>query len=137
VGFARSVELAMAERDSESARLSVLRDRFIRAAVGTIPDVRLNGPTGAARLPNNINLSVGGVDGSALLMNLDRAGICASSGSACSSGSIEPSHVLKAIGLPDALAASGIRFSLGRSTTADQIDQVVEALRQIVNRLRG
>lgn len=135
VGFARAVELAVACRETESARLSALRDRFIEDLLNAIPGIRLNGPR-QERLPNNVNISIEGVDGAAILMNLDRAGIAASSGSACSSGSIEPSHVLKAIGLPDPLASSGVRFSLGRATTMEMLEETTETLAEIVRRLR-
>jgi cysteine desulfurase len=135
VGFARAVELAVACRETESARLSALRDRFIEDLLNAIPGIRLNGPR-QERLPNNVNISIEGVDGAAILMNLDRAGIAASSGSACSSGSIEPSHVLKAIGLPDPLASSGVRFSLGRATTMKMLEETTETLAEIVRRLR-
>lgn len=135
VGFARAVELAVACRETESERLTALRDRFIEDLQNAIPGIRLNGPR-QERLPNNVNISIEGVDGAAILMNLDRAGIAASSGSACSSGSIEPSHVLKAIGLPDDLASSGVRFSLGRATTQEMLNQTTEILAEIIRHLR-
>jgi cysteine desulfurase len=137
VGFREAVERAQAERETESARVAALRDGFVSALRGAIPDLRLNGPGESRRLPNNVNVSIPGVEGSALLMNLDRAGICASSGSACSSGSIEPSHVLLALGLSGELADSGIRFSMGRSTTREQLETVVGEMARIVERLRG
>ena len=100
-----------------------------------VPGARLNGhPT--QRLCNNANFSFEGVDGSTLLMNLDRKGICASSGAACSSGSIEPSHVLSAIGLPRAEASGGVRFSTGRCTTAAELESAIHAVAEIVSRLR-
>ncbi len=136
VGFGKSVELARSRQEQESARIAALRDRFVAALFDSVPDIRLNGPRSEYRLPNNANVSIAGAEGSAILMNLDRAGVAASSGSACSSGSIEPSHVLKAIGLPDSLAAGGIRFSLGRATTAEELDQTVDTLAAIVKRLR-
>jgi cysteine desulfurase len=135
VGFGKAAQIAAVRRESDDARLTALRDRFLARLHSAISGLRLNGhPT--RRLPNNINVSVEGVDGTTLLMNLDRAGVAASSGSACSSGSIEPSHVLKAIGLPDSLAASGIRFTLGRSTTEDELDCAADRFAQIVRRLR-
>jgi cysteine desulfurase len=136
VGFGKAVELLMERRERDAARIAALRDRLIEGILDHVPGARLNGPK-ERRLPNNVNVSVGGVDGAAVLMNLDRAGIAASSGSACSSGSIEPSHVLKAIGLTDDLAASGIRLTLGRGTTEAEIDQTVESLREIVDRIQG
>jgi cysteine desulfurase len=135
-GFGAAVELMQKDREAEYARLSALRDGFFASLDERIPDIRMNGPR-TRRLPNNVNVSISGVDGSALLMNLDREGICASSGSACSSGSIEPSHVLQALGLPQDLAASGIRFTLGRATTRNDLDNTVDALAAIVSRLRA
>jgi len=136
VGFGEAVGL-LKDTESEGSRLTALRNKFIADLLAAIPDIRLNGPAGAYRLPNNVNISIAGVDGSAVLMNLDRAGIAASSGSACSSGSIEPSHVLTAIGLPPDLAASGIRLTLGRSTTESDLDETVGVLSNIVHRLRA
>jgi cysteine desulfurase len=136
VGFGKAVELMAERREEESARLTALRDGFIAGLLNAIPGVRLNGSR-ENRLPNNVNISIAGVDGAAVLLNLDRAGIAASSGSACSSGSIEPSHVLKAIGLPDDLAASGIRLTLGRGTTQEELEEAVGVLAEIVRRLRG
>ena len=135
VGFGKAAEIARRRRPADAVRLGRLRDRLIEQIQGRIPGVLLNGPA-YPRLPNNVNISVDGVEGPTLLMSLDRAGIAASSGSACSSGSIEPSHVLKAIGLPDRLASSGIRFSLGRGTTEEELDRTVEILCAIVERLR-
>lgn len=134
VGFGKAVELAMLDREEEAARLTALCHRFIADLEDRIPGIVLNGPHDG-RLPNNINVSIPGIDGPALLMNLDRAGIAASSGAACSSGSIEPSHVLEAIGLPPDLAAAGIRFSLGRSTSEGHLDHTVEAIVAIVTRM--
>lgn len=136
VGFGCAAQLAEERREAHAARLTCLRDTFIERLLAEIPDIRLNGPR-TGRLPNNVNISITGVDGAAVLMSLDRAGIAASSGSACSSGSIEPSHVLKAIGLPDDLAASGVRFSLGRDTTGEELEETVEILARIVRRLRA
>jgi len=136
VGFGRAAQMAEENREALAQRLTRLRDVFIEGLLAEIPDIRLNGPR-VGRLPNNVNISIAGVDGAAVLVSLDRAGIAASSGSACSSGSIEPSHVLKAIGLPDELAASGIRFSLGRDTTEAEIGEAVETLAQVVRRLRA
>jgi cysteine desulfurase len=135
VGFGKAVEIAMRLREAESVRLTVLRDRMIAAILASVPEARLNGSR-EARLPGNVNVSVPGVDGAALLLNLDRAGIAASSGSACSSGSIEPSPVLRAIGLPDDLASSGVRFTLGRSTTEAEVDTAAAAYAEIVGGLR-
>jgi cysteine desulfurase len=136
VGFGTAAELTLARRETDADRMRSLRGGFLERLRAAIPDLRLNGhPT--QRLPNNVNVSVPGVEGPTLLMNLDRAGVAASSGSACSSGSIEPSHVLKAIGLPDDLAASGVRFTLGRETTETDLERAAEIFAGIVQRLRG
>ncbi len=133
VGFGHAAQLTAQRREADAAKLVVLRDRFIADLCAAIPGLCLNGhPT--VRLPNNVNVSISGVEGPTLLMSLDRLGVAASSGSACSSGSIEPSHVLKAIGLPDTLASSGIRFTLGRSTTQAELQRTVAILAQIVSR---
>ena len=135
VGFGRAAELSLVRRDPDSAHLTALRDRFLALLRAAVPDLILNGhPT--LRLPNNVNVSVPGAEGTTLLMNLDRKGVAASSGSACSSGSLEPSHVLKALGLADTLASSGVRFSLGRTTTEAEIMQATEIFAAIVHHLR-
>lgn len=135
VGFGHAAKLVLANREQEAARLTQLRDRFLALLRSSLPDIRLNGhPT--LRLPNNVNISVPGVEGPTLLMNLDRKGIAASSGSACSSGSIEPSHVLKALGLSNELASSGIRFTLGRHTTWEELEHAATTLTEIVQRLK-
>lgn len=135
VGFGRAISIAEGLRESASARLIAMRDGFIRSLC-QIEGVRLNGPA-SNRLPGNVNISIDGVDGAAVLVNLDRAGIAASSGSACSSGSLEPSHVLLAMGLPHELASSGIRFTLGRGTTDTELATTTATLRKIVARLRS
>ncbi len=135
VGFGVAADIALGRRNDDAERLVKLRDYFVQKLTERIPGIRLNGSMNS-RLPNNVNVSIDGKDGPTLLMNLDRHGVAASSGSACSSGSIEPSHVLKAIGLPDGLASSGIRFTLGRSTTREHLDIVVGRFGAIVDRLR-
>ncbi|MDW8207857.1 MAG: IscS subfamily cysteine desulfurase [Chloroherpetonaceae bacterium] len=135
VGFGRAAELARERRAADATRMEALRDRFIAALRDAAPGVHLNGHP-RLRLPNNVNVSVEGVEGPTLLMNLDLRGVAASSGSACSSGSIEPSHVLRAIGLPDDLAASGVRFTLGRGTTGAECAQVAAIFGEIVAHLR-
>lgn len=135
VGFGKACELLYAERESESLRLVELRDRFIQRLFEEIPDIKLHGHR-TYRLQNNVHISVKGVNGATLLMLLDRYGIAASSGSACSSGSIEPSHVLIALGLSKEEASSGIRFSLGKETTWRQLEIVTETLKEHVTRLR-
>ena len=134
-GFGKAAQITLARRREDAETQSAVRDYFIGLLRGGIPGLRLNGPENL-RLPNNVNVSVEEMSGSTLLMNLDRYGVAASSGSACSSGSIEPSHVLKALGLSDSLASGGVRFSLGRSTTRSQLETTVEIFVAVVNRLR-
>ncbi len=133
-GFGEAVRLLLPERAAEAERLTHLRDCFWTQLMRRLPGVILNGhPTN--RLPNNLNISLPGLDAETLLLSLDRAGVSASSGSACTSGSIEPSHVLSAMGLPDARLKSALRLTLGRGTTAEEIDRTVEMLVGIVKRL--
>lgn len=134
VGFGKAVELAREHLTTEPERLKGLRDGFIAALREAIPGLTLNGHA-TLRLPNNVNVSVPGAEGPTLLMNLDRRGVAASSGSACSSGSIEPSHVLQAIGLTNALASSGVRFTLGRSTTGEELERTAAIFAEIVARI--
>lgn len=136
VGFGKAAQLAKERREGDSERILGLRERMISRLQKSIEGLRLNGHS-THRLPNNVHISVEGVEGATLLMNLDRKGIAASSGAACSSGSIEPSHVLKAIGLTEALNAGGIRFTLGRQTTESDIDSAVEAFAGIVQKIRA
>ena len=136
VGLGRAIEIAHANLAANADRMTRLRDHFIREAMARIPDTRLNGhPT--ERLPGNVNLSFGGVEGEALLLRLDLVGVAGSSGSACTSGALDPSHVLKALGLSDAAANGAIRFTLGTETTREEIDQVLELLPPIVADLRA
>ena len=132
-GFGEAVRLLLPEREAVAARLTLLRDTFLAALRQRIPSMVLNGHP-AERLPNNINLSFPGLDAETLLLTLDRAGISASSGSACTSGSIEPSHVLTAMGLPDDRVNSAIRLTLGRDTTRAEVDRAVDILAGIVTR---
>ena len=132
-GFGEAVRLLLPEREAVAARLTLLRDTFLAALRQRIPNMVLNGHP-AERLPNNINLSFPGLDAETLLLTLDRAGISASSGSACTSGSIEPSHVLTAMGLPDDRVNSAIRLTLGRDTTRAEVDRAVDILAGIVTR---
>lgn len=134
-GFGEAVRLLLPERESEARRLTKLRDALLAELRRRVPPVVLNGhPTN--RLPNNLNISFPSLDAETLLLALDRAGISASSGSACTSGSIEPSHVLQAMGLPDERVRSAVRLTLGRSTTHDTICRTVEILTDITTRLR-
>jgi cysteine desulfurase len=136
VGLGKAAELAAAEMAAEAERQRALRDRFIAQVFEQISDVRLNGHP-VKRLPNNINLSFAGVEGESLLLNLDLAGIACSTGSACSSGTTEPSHVLQALGVPYEVIRGSLRFTLGRDTTADDLDYTLETLVEVVGRLRA
>ncbi|MCF7906806.1 cysteine desulfurase [Patescibacteria group bacterium] len=135
VGFARALELAYQEMDSEVKRLKKLRDYLIESVLKKIENSCLNGPQ-AQRLPNNANLSFAGVEGEALLMYLDRQQIYCSTGSACSSASLAPSHVLTALNLPPEISHSSLRFSLGRWTNKKEIDYLLEKLILAVKNLR-
>ena len=135
VGLGAAIELAVAELPEYTRRLTALRDRLIDGILKNIPDVRLNGHR-TQRLPGNVNVSVRYVEGEALLMRLDLAGVEASSGSACTSGSLDPSHVLLAIGLPHEIAHGSLRLSLGNDTTEADVDYVIEKLPGIVRDLR-
>lgn len=137
VGMGKAAELAMAEMESEGQRLSALRDRLIAGLREAIPYARLNGPEGMGRLPNNVNMSFVGVEGETLLLDLDLAGIAASTGSACASASLDPSHVLMAMGLSHEEAHGSVRLTLGRTSTEEEVDRVVEALTEIVARRRA
>lgn len=135
VGFGEAVRLLPEWRDIEAKRLADLRDGFVTDVQTRLPQTVLNGPAlygGGQRLPSNANLSFPGTDGETLLLSLDLHGIAASSGSACASGSIEPSHVLLALGLPLPVATSAVRFSLGRQTTIEELRYTADILAQIV-----
>jgi cysteine desulfurase len=135
VGMAHALRLATDEREELSARLTPMRDRIIEGLQRDLDRVRLNGhPT--RRLANNVNISFENVEGEPILLGLDLAGICASSGSACSSASLEPSHVLLAIGLDADLAQSSLRVTLGRDNTDSDIDYLLSVLPDLVARLR-
>jgi len=135
VGLGKACELALAERENAWARVQELRDRLERGIFERIPQVKLNGHP-RERLPNTLNVSFAWIEGESLLLNLDMKGIAASSGSACTSGSLEPSHVLGAMCVEVTLAHSSTRFSLGPDTSAADIDYVLEVLPPIVQRLR-
>ena len=136
VGFGCAAELAQQEMSEEAEQLIPLRDKLINSLLERIDRTRLNGhPTN--RLPNNVNVSVEFVEGESMCLNLDLEGICASTGSACSSLSIEPSHVLLALGLPPERAHGSLRFTLGKWTTEEDIDRVLEVLPSVVARLRA
>jgi cysteine desulfurase len=135
VGMARALELACSERETKARYLRTLRDFLLREVPGRIPGTRINGDLGR-RLPTNANFSFDGVHGESLLVGLDLADIMASSGSACTSGSLEPSHVLQAIGLPDRLAQSSLRLTVGRDNTLEELVRTVDVLEGLVARLR-
>ncbi|KKW36666.1 MAG: Cysteine desulfurase [Candidatus Giovannonibacteria bacterium GW2011_GWA2_53_7] len=136
VGFARALEIAQEEMKKENERQTQLRDELISRVLKTIPKTRLNGhPT--KRLPNNVNISFMDLEGEALLLYLDAEGIYASTGSACTSASLDPSHVILALGVPFEVAHGSMRFSLGRSTTYEDIDRVMDVLPSLVEKLRA
>ncbi len=133
-GFGAAVRIAQAEMDEEAARLTTLRDR-LAGGLAAMPGARINGhPT--HRLPGIVNVSFADADSESLLLALDLEGIAASSGSACTSGSLEPSHVIAAMGLPAAYAAGTLRFSIGRWTTAGDVDVVLDVLPRILAPIR-
>ncbi len=134
--LATALELADAERPAFAERVGALRDRLEGGIVESIPGVRVNA-AGAPRLPNNLSVAFDDAPGDVLLMRLDLEGIAASAGSACAAGSLEPSHVIAALGLPPSAQRSVIRFSLGRTTTADEIDRVLACLPAIVREIRS
>ncbi|MDR0897692.1 MAG: cysteine desulfurase NifS [Oscillospiraceae bacterium] len=136
VGMGKAIELATANLDAHAARLIEMRDRLIDGILDRIPETRLNGHR-TQRLPGNVNVSVRYIEGEALLLSLDLAGIAASSGSACTSGSLDPSHVLLGIGLPHEIAHGSLRLSLGDFNTDEEIDVVLKKLPEIVTRLRN
>lgn len=136
VGFGAAVKKAKATMNEKSKYESELRDYLIERVLAEIPYARLNGhPT--KRLPNNANFAFEFIEGESMLILLDMAGICASSGSACTSGSLDPSHVLLAIGLPHEKAHGSLRLTLSEDTTKEEIDFVVDKLKEIIERLRG
>ena len=136
IGTAAALKLACSEIDSESERLSKLRDRLIDTILEKIPYTRLNGGR-TERLPSNVNISVEFIEGESLILMLDLKGICASSGSACTTGSLDPSHVLLALGLTHDVAHGSLRLSLGHDTTEADIDYILEILPTVVERLRA
>ncbi|MEG1012753.1 MAG: cysteine desulfurase NifS [Clostridia bacterium] len=136
VGLGKAIELAVSELPEYTQKMTHLRDRLIDGILAEIPNVRLNGHR-TLRLPANVNVSVRYVEGEALLMRLDLAGIEGSSGSACTSGSLDPSHVLLAIGLPHEIAHGSLRLSLGTENTDEDVDKVLAELPKIVENLRA
>ncbi len=135
MGMAAALEETCAERDATAARLTILRDRLI-AGLSRIPHAVLNGDA-VRRLPGNVSFCFEGIEGESMLLLLDDRGICASSGSACTSGSLDPSHVLLSIGRPHEIAHGSLRLTLSRETTEAEIDETVSAVTQVVSYLRG
>ncbi|MGD9608146.1 MAG: cysteine desulfurase NifS [Desulfovibrionaceae bacterium] len=135
IGLAKALELSMAHIDEENTRVRALRDRLEQGLLAAIPNSQVNGDT-EHRLPNTSSVAFKFVEGEAILLMLDQYGICASSGSACTSGSLEPSHVLRAMGVPFTFAHGSIRFSLSRYTTDADIDLVLDKLPGIIETLR-
>ncbi|MBI5101422.1 MAG: cysteine desulfurase NifS [Nitrospirae bacterium] len=135
IGLGKAAEIARKGLDEEIRHVSRLRDRLEQALLKTCPDARVNGDT-ANRLPNTANISFEYIEGEAILLRLNEFNICASSGSACTSGSLEPSHVLRAMGVPYTAVHGSIRFSLSRYTTDEEIDKVIHIMPVIVKELR-
>jgi cysteine desulfurase len=135
VGLGKACELAAQNIEEENKRVKYLRDKLETAILEKCPDSRLNGDK-ENRLPNTSNISFEYIEGEAILLMLDKYGICASSGSACTSGSLEPSHVLRAMGVPFTAAHGSIRFSLSRYNTEEEVDYTIEKLPPIINQLR-
>ncbi len=135
VGFAEALKIADRLRVRESLRLKKLRDRLLDGFNRTIPGLKLNGHP-RARLPNNLNISIPGIDGQSLLLRLDMAGICVSTGSACTSGSVEPSHVLLGLGLSTDLAKASLRLTLGRENNTKDIEKTLKILPKLVRQIK-
>jgi cysteine desulfurase len=135
IAMGKACEVAFQHMDEESGRVREMRDRLERELTALIPNTRINGG-GAQRLPNTLSIAMEFVEGEGILLLLSEKGICASSGSACTSGSLEPSHVLRAMGVPFTCAHGSIRFSLSRFTTDAEIDAVIRELPPIIKRLR-
>lgn len=136
VGIAKACEISMTEMEERMKKETELRDYLIDRILKEIPYTRLNGHS-KKRLPNNVNISFQFVEGESILIMLDMAGICASSGSACTSGSVDPSHVLLAIGLPHEIAHGSLRLTLGYENTKEEMDTVVDNLKRIITNLRN
>lgn len=135
VGLGKAIELATENLEEHAKRMTVLRDQLIDGLL-KIPYTRLNGPRGDKRLPGNVNVSFEFIEGESILLSLDFEGVCASSGSACTSGSLDPSHVLLAIGLPHEKAHGSLRLTLGDNSTQEDVDYVLEVVPPIIERLR-
>ena len=136
VGIGKAIELATTELEEEAQRLKNLRDKLVKGIMEKIPYTKLNGPSDDRRLPGNSDFSFIGIEGETLLLDLDFAGIYASTGSACASASLDPSHVLLAIGLPHETAHGSLRLTLGAKSTEEDVDYVLETLPEIVRKRR-
>lgn len=137
VALGKAMEMAAAHLDDHVSRMTAMRDRLIDGILSAIPYSRLNGPRDERRLSNNVNVIFEFIEGEGILLNLDFEGICASSGSACTSGSLDPSHVLLAIGLPHELAHGSLRLSLGDYNTDEEVEKVIAVLPGIIQTLRS
>lgn len=135
VGLGKAIELAYATLDEHNKKIKELRDYYVEQVEARIPYIKINGDR-EKRLPGNSNISFRFIEGEGLLLNLDLKGICASSGSACTSGSLDPSHVLLAIGLPHEIAHGSLRISIGKYNTKEEVDYLIDNLVEIVKRLR-
>jgi cysteine desulfurase len=135
VGLGKAIEMATADMPGHNAKIRSMRDRLIKGVLDTIPNTRLNGHP-EKRLPGNFNVSFAFIEGESMLLWLDDAGICASTGSACTSGSLEPSHVLLATGLPVELSHGSLRLTVGDANTEGDVDVVLEVLPKVVKKLR-
>lgn len=136
-GLVKALDIAVSNLDKNVAHMTEMRDRLIDGIRSNIDYIKLNGPEDGRRLCNNVNFSYEFVEGEAMLMRLNMKGICASSGSACASGSLDPSHVLLAIGVPHEIAHGSIRFSVSEDTTKEEVDYVIKEMPKIVERLRA
>lgn len=136
VGLSKAVEIAFATMEERAKKEAEMRDYLIERLLSEIPYSRLNGHR-TSRLPNNVNISFQFIEGESMLIMLDMKGICASSGSACTSGSLDPSHVLLAIGLPHEIAHGSLRMTIGEENTMEEMDYVIENIKEIVAKLRS
>ncbi|ABR33280.1 cysteine desulfurase NifS [Clostridium beijerinckii] len=136
VGLGKALELATNNLEEHMERLTALREKLI-AGLLEVPYTKLNGPRGDKRLPGNVNVCFRFIEGESILLSLDFKGVCASSGSACTSGSLDPSHVLLAIGLPHEIAHGSLRLSMGEGSTEEDVDYVLEVVPPIIERLRN
>jgi len=136
VGLGKAAALARLELETEKRRLTALRDRLIDGIMGSIPDCLLNGLRDH-RLPNNVHFCFRGIEGEGIILRLDHHGICAATGSACTSATLDPSHVLIAMGRPHEIAHGSLRLTLGRSTTDADVDKVLDVLPKTIEQLRA